>query len=403
MKHMKRFAVLMLVCTLAAGNALALSIFSQAKEEDTVTVTKEEYAIIEKYRRLEEVYSIIDQMYLWEYDETELLEGAARGMLGALADDYTFYYTPSEMQVENETLTGEYGGLGIEVFPNMKDDTITIKRVFYGGPSQQAGIRPADKIIGVNGEEMRAMDINDAVKIMRGEIGGKVTLTLLRDQEVFEVELERALVETQIIHSEMLEDGIAYARIYYFEGNLMGQFMEAVDQFMAEDAQGIIIDLRENPGGLVNLAIELADVFLGQQPIMFTEDKYGRQLSYYGRDGAWEIPVVVMVDAHSASASEITAAALQENGVAKIVGVQTFGKGIMQSVYPFNTDGAGLQITSDYWLTPQGNKIHEEGITPDVEVELAEDAVDDTYTFIREKDNQLQTAVETLKEMIKDR
>lgn len=389
----------MLVCMLVSGNALALSLFSP-KKDDAITVTEEEYALIEKYKRLEEIYAVIDRMFLWEYDEAELLEGAARGMLGALGDDYTFYYTPEEMEKENETLAGEYGGLGIEVFPNAKDDTITIKRVYYGGPAQQAGMRAADKIIMVNGEEMRAGDINKAVSIMRGELGGEVELMILRDQEVFEVTVERALVQIQIIQYEMLEEDIAYARVFYFEGNLMGQFTEAMNEFKAQGAKGVILDLRENPGGLVTLAIELADVFLDQQPIMYTEDKYGRQLSYYGRDGAWDVPVVVLMDKYSASASEIVAAALRENDVAQIVGVKSFGKGIMQSVYPFSSDGAGMQITSDYWLTPQGNKIHEEGILPDVEVELSEDAVDDNYQFVREKDNQLHAAVETLKDMI---
>lgn len=400
MKHIRRFLAVLVACLLFAGGALALSLLSGPHTEEGVLVSQKEYELLEKYRRLEEVLQIVDSSFLWDYDVDKMMEGAAQGMLGALEDDYTFYYTPDRMEKENESLLGEYGGLGIEVFPNAKDDTITIKRVFYGSPAQQGGLRPADKIIGVNGEEMRAGDMNAAVAIMRGEPGGEVTLTVLRDREIFEVTLARAVVQTQIVETDMLDGDIAYARIYYFEGNLMGQLEEAIAGFKEAGAKGIIIDLRENPGGLVNLATDLIDVFLGDVPILKTEDKYGRTLTYYAREGAWEIPVVVLVDGHSASASEIVAVALQESGVAKVVGTQTFGKGIMQAVYPFHSDGAGMQVTTDYWLSPSGNNLHEVGVTPDVLVELDEDAIDENYQFVREKDNQLTAAIETLLEMI---
>lgn len=391
---------LALVCL--AGGSLATGLLSYGTSKGgTVTISEEEYALLEKYKRLEEIYKVIDALYLWEYDDAALMEGAAQGMLGALGDDYTFYYTPEQMEKENETITGEYGGLGFEVSPNLTDDTITIRRVFHGGPAQQAGIRTGDKIIAVNGEEMRALDINDAVAIMRGEVGVEVTLTILRDQEIFDVTMERAIVQTEIIKYEMLDENIGYMRVYYFEGNMMGQIDEAKKAFDEAGAKGLILDLRDNPGGLVNLAIDLVDMFVGEEPILHTQDKYGRNLSYYGREGQWDIPVVILTNGYSASASEIVAAALQEYGVAKIVGEQSFGKGIMQSVYPFATDGAGMQITSDYWLTPQKNNLHEEGVTPDVEVVLDEDVLDDTYQIIREKDNQLAAGIEVLKEMIK--
>ena len=396
---MKRFLGILLVCVCITGGALALGWFGAGSGE-TIEVTAEEYALIEKYKRLEEIMGVVDRAFLWEYDEAEMLEGAARGILGALGDDYTFYYTPDEMEKETEVITGEYGGLGIEIFPNAKDDTITIKRVFYGGPAQLAGIRASDKIIGVDGEDVRAADINAAVAVMRGEIGGEVTLTILRDQEIFDVTMERATVQTEIIQYEMLENDIGYMRIFYFEGNLVGQFEQAEAEFKEKGAKGLIIDLRENPGGLVNLAIDVVDKFVGQDPILMTEDKYQRQLTYYGKEGQWDIPVVVIVDGYSASASEIVAAALQENGVAQVVGMQSFGKGIMQTVIPFQGDGAGMQITSDYWLSPKGNNLHEVGVTPDVEVELDEEAIDDNYQFVREKDNQLHAAIEALQGMI---
>jgi len=394
MKHTKRVLAIVAACLLMAGVALA---------QDTYTVSKEEYELLQKYQRLEEIMAVIDQTFLFEYDKDALLQGAAQGMIGSLGDEYTFYYTPNQMETENEAVTGEYGGLGIEVFANPNDLTITIKRVFYGSPAQEGGLRVSDKIIKVNGEDMTAYDLNKAVSIMRGEVGGEVTLMILREMETFEVTLTRAIVQTEIMSYEMLEDRIGYLRIHYFEGNAVGQFEEAAQRFVDEDIKGLVIDLRDNPGGLVNLAIDIADKFLDDMLVTTTEDKYGRRLSYYTHEGAWEIPVVVLVNDYSASAAEILAAALQENGAARLVGVQTFGKGIMQSVYTFAGDGAGMQITSDYWLTPKGNNIHEVGIAPDVEVELNEDAVDDNFQFIRAKDNQLQKAVEVLKEEIAQR
>lgn len=400
MKLVKRALLLVVTFSILASSAGAAGLFSAFQDRDAYTVTEEEYALLEKYKRLEELISIIDKTFLWEYDEQALMEGAAQGLLGALGDDYTFYYSPDKMEKESEQLSGEYGGLGIEVFANAKDNTITIKRVFYGSPAQMAGIRPTDKIIRVNDEEVGAAELFDAVEVMRGEIGEEVSVTILRDQEVFDVTMKRDLVQTQIISYEMLEDGIGYVRIYYFEGNLMGQFDEAVQSLKADGIEGLIVDLRENPGGLVDLAISFVDYFVDDERILMTEDKFGRQRSFFGEDGSWEIPVVILQDKYSASASEIVAVSLQEIGRAKVVGEQSFGKGIMQSVYPFYTDGAGMQITTDYWLSPSGENLHEVGVTPDVEVERAEDAVDDNYQFVREKDNQLHEGVVVLQEMM---
>lgn len=389
MKHTKRLAALCILLVMFQP-VLALA------QQETFTVTAEEYALLEKYQRLEEIQSIIDATYLWEYDAEALLEGAAQGMLGALGDDYTFYYTSDEMESETETLSGQYGGLGIEVFGNLNDLTITIRRVFYGSPAQQGGIRPGDKIIRLNDEDMTAYDLSKAVSIMRGEVGGEVKVTILRDTETFEVTLYRAIIETEILDYDILDDNIGYLRIHYFEGNALAQFEAAMEHFVEQGVQGLVIDLRDNPGGLVNLAVDLADVFLDDVMVMSTEDKYGRRISIYADEGAWEIPVAVLINGYSASAAEILAGALSENGVATLVGTKSFGKGIMQSVYTFSPDGAGMQLTTDYWLTPDGNNIHEVGIEPDIEVELAEDAIDENYAIIREKDNQLEAAVEAL-------
>ena len=390
MKHISRFFGLIL--------AVMLMTVSGAVASQTYTVTEEEYNLLQKYKRLEEIKMIIDAEFLFEYDENRLLEGMAQGMLGVLGDDYTYYINPEEAVVENEKVTGVYCGVGIEVSPNANDMTITIRRVFHGGPAQKVGIRPGDKIITVNGAEYGAYELNDAVSVMRGEKGGEVTLGILRDREYLEFVCIRDFIETEIISSEILGDHIGYVKIYEFEGNATGQFSSIIQDFLDKEVQGVIMDLRSNLGGMVHLATDIASVFIEDGVIMAEEDKFGRILPRYASRGrAWDIPLVLLVDEYTCSAAEILAAALQENGVATLVGTKTFGKGIMQAVHPFYDDGALMHITSGYWLTPNGNKIHKEGIEPDVTVKLDEDAVDDNFEIIREKDNQLQKAIEVLK------
>ena len=380
------------VMLLAAGGATA---------GQTYAVTEEEYALLQRYKRLEEIKMIIDTEFLFEYDEDRLLEGMAQGMLGVLGDDYTYYINSEDTAVENEKVTGVYCGVGIEVSPNANDMTITIRRVFHGGPAQKAGILPGDKIIAVNGTEYNAYELNEAISIMRGEKGGEVTLGILRDREYMEFVCIRDFVETEIISSEILGDQIGYIKIYEFEGNAIAQFSNIIQDFLENDIQGIVMDLRGNLGGMVDLAIDIAGVFIEDgNIIMAEEDKYGRVYPIYAKDRAWDIPLVLLVDEFTCSSAEILAAALQENGVAPLVGTKTFGKGIMQVVHPFYNDGASMHITSGYWLTPKGNKIHKEGIGPDVVVELAEDAIDENHEIIREKDNQLQKAIEVLKQKI---
>lgn len=333
MKTLFRMLALALACLLPAAVSLA--------EEDTVTISVEEYERLQKYQRLEEALSLIETQYLWEYDENVLLEGAMQGLLGALGDDYTFYYTPADMSEETESVTGEYAGLGIEVFANPNDLTITIKRVFYGGPAQQAGLRPSDKIVQVNGQDVTAYELNDAVSIMRGDPGTEVTLTILRGTESFEVTCERAIVETEIMDYRMVGDDIAYLRLYYFEGNALEQLDNSIAYFQEQGVRALVLDLRENPGGFMDMAVDIADRFLDDALVLSTEDKYGRRIEFYAEDGCWDVPIAVLIDEYTASSAEILAAALRDNGAAKLVGTTSFGKGIVQTVYTFAEDGAG--------------------------------------------------------------
>jgi len=394
MKRMKMLLAVVLASVLLTSCAAA--------EKSTYVVTEEEYALLQKYKRLEDIIQVIDRSFLWEYDEEDFLAGAAQGIIGTLGDPYAYYATPVVMEEDMEMITGEYGGLGIEVFGNPNDNTITIRRVFHGTPAQQSGLRAGDKIIAVNGEEMTAYTLNDAVKQMRGEPGGEVVLMILRETEVFEVTCVRAVIQTQTLEYELLEEGVGYIRLHQFEGSATQQFDQAIRNLEEEGAKSLILDLRNNPGGLVDLAVDIANFFLDDVLVVSTEDKYGRLLRLFADNGAWEVPVVVLINESSASASEILAAALSDYGIAKTVGVTSYGKGIVQTMIPFYPDGAGIQLTTEYWFTPNGECIHEVGITPDYEVELAEDALDNNFDYIREKDNQLQTGLEVIREMLSE-
>lgn len=391
---MKKLFACLLALSLLCGVCFA------QEEEETVTISKEEYESLMKYQHLEEVLAVIDEQYLWEYDVDELLEGAAQGMIGALGDDYSYYYTAADVEDTEEAISGEYGGLGIEVFANANDLTITVRRVFYGSPAQECGMRANDKIIAINDEEVTAYDLDYAVSQMRGEVGGEVKLMILRDGEIFETTAVRAIVQTQIIDSEILENNIGYIRVHYFEGNLDQQFAEAVETFQQEGVEALVIDLRDNSGGFVELATAVANLFVDDGAILSSEDKYGRRLTYYAEEGGWEIPIAVLMNKYSASASEILAAALRDECGAILVGTQSFGKGIMQAVYTFPDGLSGMQTTSEYWYTPAGECIHGEGLTPDIAVELGEDSLDENYNIIREKDSQLNAAIEALLEKL---
>jgi len=361
-----------------------------------VTISDEEYALLQKYQKLESIKQIIEAAYLWEFDEDELYTGAAQGMLASLGDQYSYYYEAARYDEVEEEITGEYAGLGFEVFANAIDMTITIRRVFYGSPAQQGGIKANDKIIAVNGEEMTAYDLDKAVSIIRGEPGTEVTLTIYRDGESFDVTCKRAMVETETISYEMLRDNVGYIRIFYFEGSLDRQFADAVSILEDQGMQALVLDLRDNGGGFSHLAEAVCDVFLEEDDVIYSsEDKYGRKLSSYATGDGTDFPVAVLMNGYTASASEIVTMALLDHDVAFTVGETSFGKGIMQRVYTLD-ETTGMQLTSEYWLSPEDTCVHEVGITPDFEVALNEDALDENYNFIQEKDNQLQTAIDEL-------
>lgn len=346
--------------------------------------------------------TLID-LYFWEdTDEEELYEGMYHGLLEALDDPYSCYYTKEEYAALMEELEGTYCGIGALVSQNASTKAITIVRPFVDGPAYKAGILPGDILTKIDGEDITDWDLEFAVKHMKGEQGTKVELEVWRasDGEYLQLSVTRDIIEVETVTYEMLEDSIGYIYIMQFDENTTGQFKTALNRLNEQGMKGLVVDIRDNGGGLLTTVCDMLDMFLDDELIVYTMDKYDKKEEIFAEKGCISsVPMAVLVNGFSASASEIFAGALQDYGLATIVGTQSFGKGIVQSVIPLS-DGSAVKLTVSTYYTPKGRNIHGLGITPDVEVELDAELKQSAAVSV-EKDNQLMTAVEEVKKQLR--
>lgn len=367
---------------------------------DTVTISRELY---ERYQKLDTVLDIMDLIemgYYEEVDEAKLYEGAAAGVLAATGDPYTFYYTAEEYAEMWEDDEGEYGGVGIQISSSYVTGICTISRVFDNGPAREAGVLKGDILYKVEDMYVSATNVNDAVDIMRGTPGTTVKVTFLRGDEELTFDLVRAQISVNRIDSMMLTEDIGYIFLYEFAGDCAARFETALNGLVAKGAKSLIIDLRDNPGGWVNDAEAIGDLFLDKGTLCYLEYKDGQRDYYYTKDGKIDMPLVILVNEHSASSSEILTGALKDRADATVVGVQSYGKGIVQTVMPVGKEGAGMQMTIAQYYTPNGNAVHKLGITPDVICELPK-GDNGMYTFGDLSDPQLARALEVMQEKMK--
>ena len=330
----------------------------------------------------------------------DLEVGLYKGLFDALEDPYSVYYSKDEFNKLNEDNQGEFGGVGIQISAQA-DDFITVVAPIKGTPAEAAGIQPGDKIIAINDEPYFGTDLEKAVSIMRGEPGTDVDLTIRREKgqgfedEVFTI--TREIIKVDSVHPDTIGD-FAYVRLSSFDEHTYEDFKRAVDEAQ-KTSPGLVLDLRNNPGGLLSSVVSIADYLLPQGPIVSTVDNKGKKLSEESDEAMVDIPIVVLINQGSASASEILAGALQDYHRATIVGQTSFGKGVVQKIYPLK-DG-GYKITVSEYYTALGNEINKKGVKPDVEVELGEETEGIGIDFY-DQDSQLQKAVEVLTEEIKD-
>lgn len=347
--------------------------------------------------KLEYLEAIIDRYYLWDVDVQTLIDGMYKGLFEALGDPYSVYYTKEEYDSMLESASGLYCGIGVQVSQNAETKILTVTTVFEGSPAEEAGVMMEDIITEVAGTDVSDMDIEDVVALIKGEEGTSVEITFYRNGEFVTLDVMRREIELPTVECKVLDDGIGYIIISSFdEVKVTGkQFKAAVDSLRSQNINKVIIDLRYNGGGYLDTVVEMLDYILPEGVLVYTKNKDGDGEEYKSTDEeSWDgAEMVVLTNGYTASASEIFAGAVRDYGVAKLVGTNTYGKGIVQSVLPLS-DGSGVKITVSEYYTPSGFALHKVGLAPDVEVELSEN----TVLYDTELDEQLKEAIRILKE-----
>ncbi len=372
-----------------------------SEDGDTVTISREQYERYQQFDELLELIDITDTYFYQDINLEDMLHGAASGLLSGLGDPYTYYYPPEEYAEMWEEDEGEYGGIGIQISSSYLTGISTVSRVFENSPASEMGVQRGDILYRV-GEDLyvTAYNIEEAVDIMRGVPGTTVDITFLRNGEMLTNTFTRAQVNVNRVEAGMLTDAIGYIYLYEFAGDCATQFTEKLNGLLEQGAKGLIIDLRDNPGGWVNDAQTIADLFVDQGILCYLEYKDGSRQYYRTTSGKTELPLVILVNEYSASSSEILAGCLKDRADATIVGVQSYGKGIVQSVIPVGSDGAAMQVTIAQYFTPNGNAVHGIGVTPDVEIALPE-GDNGMYEFGSLDDVQLAEALRVMQEKMK--
>lgn len=412
------FLLCMLLTTLFAG--CKKESYVEKKDDVQEQLSQEELEAIEKLwdvlggssgnsledneefiEKADDIKKIID-LYFWQdTEETDLYEGMYRGLMDSLGDPYSCYYTKDEYAALMEEMEGVYCGIGALVSQNVNTNAITIVRPFVDGPAYKAGMLPGDIITKIDGEDVSTWELDVAVKHMKGEQGTIVEVEVWRSSlgEYVDLVITRDLVEVETVTYQMLDDSIGYIYVMQFDEITTQQFTSAINNLKAQGMKGLVVDIRDNGGGLLTTVCDMLDLFLEKDLIVYTVDKYDYKEELYGKEGSiGSLPMAVLVNGYSASASEIFSGALQDYGLATIVGTQTFGKGIVQNVIPLG-DGSAVKLTVSTYYTPKGRCIHGTGVTPDVVVELAEE-LKQLAVIPMESDNQLQQAVLEVKKQI---
>lgn len=347
--------------------------------------------------KINELSAYIDMYY---YDETEteaLKNGLYAGLLEGLDDKYSVYYTEDEYQQSKVSMTGKYYGIGAGLRQDVDTMVVSISKVYEGTPSEEAGLLAEDIILSVDGIDATTMEVTELVKLIRGEEGTTVHLEVYRasTNEYLSFDVERANVTLPSVASEMLTDEIGYIRIESFESDTAAQFEQALAGLEGEGMHSLVVDLRYNGGGLVDSVVQILDDILPEGLLVYTEDKYGNRQEYKSSgDTHFDYPMVVLINQDSASASEIFAGAIKDYEYGTLIGTTTFGKGIVQTVFPLS-DGDAVKLTTAKYFTPKGNYIHGVGIEPDIELEY-EYLDPDGEAYDMQYDNQIQKAIEVL-------
>lgn len=346
---------------------------------------------IEKYRK------IIDQYYLGEVDENKLEEGAIKGYIEGLGDPYTEYISKEDMDDYLDDTMGNFVGIGIYMIKNTQYDKIQVLSTIKGSPAEKAGIQAGDLILSVDGIEYKADDMTTASNNIKGEEDTKVVVELLRGAQNIKYEITREKVKVNQVEGKLISKNIGYIQFTSFDETTAEDFKTKYEELAKQGIQSLIIDLRNNGGGIVDQALEIADYMTTKDSVLLYEvDKNNKEtVRKSKKDPIINMPIIILTNENTASASEILAGALKDLGKAKIVGTKTYGKGVIQQILKIS-DGSGLKITIEEYQTPNRNKINKVGIEPDEKVELP-DTIESILNVKENEDTQLQKAIEMLK------
>lgn len=360
--------------------------YVQVSSKDNVIATT-----LASYRK------IINEKFLGEIDEQKITEETIRGYVKGLGDPYTEYMTKEEMQEFSQDVMGNFTGIGIYLTKDIEKNVILIISPIKDTPAYKAGILPGDIITKIDGESYTGEQLTEASNKIKGEIGSTVKLEILRNGKTIEFDITRENIKINHVEAKVLNNQIGYIEFNSFDEGCSKEFKEKLEELKAKNIKSLIIDIRNNGGGLVDEALQIADYIVPKnETLLITVNKNEKEeITKAKEDVIVDIPIVVITNESSASASEILAGALKDNKKATIVGEKTYGKGVIQELLTLN-DGSGLKITTEEYYTPNKNKINKVGITPDVEVKLDESIKDD-IEIDENKDNQLQKAIEILK------
>ena len=395
-KGQKIYRSIMLVIITALITALVTTIVIYKRIDnktniDTIVASKDNSGL---ELTLSRIRTILDNTYIGTLDDKSMLEGAIKGYVAGVGDQYTEYYTKEEMQSKLEEVTGNYVGIGIYMLVDSSSGTILVTEPMEGSPAEKAGVKTGDFIVNVEGEDVTAENVSKMSDKIKGEEGTKVKIKVRRGEETIDFEIERKKIVISHIKARVLENNIGYIDIKDFDGGTAEEFKTKYDELSKKGIKSLIIDIRSNGGGIVDESLNILDMLLEKDTTLLitVNKKQEEEVTKAKKKQEIDIPVIILTNQYSASASEILAGALKDNGRAKIVGTKTYGKGVIQTLRTL-TDGSGLKTTTEEYYTPNRNKINKIGIEPDYEVNLP----DDISELTDENDTQLKKAIELLK------
>ena len=350
-----------------------------------VVISKDTYDAYKKYNKMIALEELVKEDFYKKTSDEKLVNSAIKGMFSGLDDPYSQYYTKAEFEKLKEQTSGSFVGIGVYISPASDDDNITIIAPIDGSPAQKSGIKAGDKILKVDGKVVSSKNSDEAITLIKGKKGTEVDLTIKRGEQILDIKVKRDEIVSKTVESKLLDDNIGYIKITSFSEHTNKEFETALNTLKKDNIKGLVIDLRDNPGGLLNVCKDIADSLIGEGTIVYTKDNKGNTEYLKSDSKKLGLPIAVLTNEGSASASEILTGAIIDNKAGISVGTTTFGKGLVQSVRELK-DGTGFKLTTAQYFTPNGDYINGKGIKPTIEE--------------KDKAKQLDTAVEWIKEQI---